>query len=153
MEELVRILSNEEVVLLEISKSLYQHEKSMLSKNLNEMSSTTVALEQLICSFEKLEDERKECFESLKRNLNYPQEISFYKFAKQTGGTILEMVFKIVKLFNEISVQMDRLKTLSKFQLDYIDMLISTFSNPVQSTYNGDASLRKSSSHRFEAQS
>lgn len=153
MDELIDILSQEEDLLLQINNILKQHEQAVISKNISQLSSTISNLEEMLHIFENIDEKRKDIFRNLKTTMNLPQNLSFYSFAKSTGGLLLEKLFKVTEQLNNMAFEIERLKQLSDFQLRYMDVLIKLLNPQESPTYNEKASLRKDASHRFEVES
>lgn len=153
MDELIYILSKEENLLLQVNDILKQHEQAIISKNMSQLSKTVSDLEDVLHAFENLEEERKKTFQKLKVDMNLPQELSLYDFARSSGGLILEKLFKVTEQLNNMAFEIDRLKQLSDFQLRYIDVLVKLLNPQESPTYNEKASLRKDVSHHFEVES
>ncbi|WP_041081805.1 flagellar export chaperone FlgN [Thermotoga profunda] len=153
MNELIDILSQEENLLLQINNILKEHEQAVISKNISQLSSTISNLEEMLHIFENIDEKRKDIFQNLKTTMNLPQDLSFYNFAKTTGGLLLEKLFKVTEQLNNMAFEIERLKQLSDFQLRYMDVLIKLLNPQESPTYNEKASLRKDASHRFEVES
>ncbi len=143
MEALIQFLKNEEKLLNQIKTLLSNYEQAAFSKNLDLMNMLLAELEKVINEFEAVEEQRKSVFEKVKASMNLPVELTFYNYAS-SNEELMKDLFAVVKLMNEISLLIDRLKSILDFNLNYIETLVFVLNPPEGSAYDKRANVYKS---------
>ncbi|HBT39693.1 MAG: Uncharacterized protein XD58_1530 [Thermotoga sp. 50_1627] len=152
MERLLSILEKEERVLLQIEDELARCERFLLKKDVSLIEEGLVRLEDLLEEFSRLENNRMDLFEALKRELGVSETTSFFDFCKQ-DSTLMERLFRLVDHLKDLSHRIERIRSLSEFHQAYFDFLKKLLNPPSLSTYDSKARLGSEERRSFKAES
>ncbi|KAF2957660.1 hypothetical protein AS159_08345 [Thermotoga sp. Ku-13t] len=151
MEQLLSILEEEDSFLLEIDRQLGLCEASFLSKDTSQIEEAIVRLEDLLEKFYRLEEERRNLFEKVKREKRLDENLSFFDFCKQ-DPSLMQALFKVVDRLKDLSHRIDRLHNLSEFHQAYFDFLRKLLSPSFFPIYDSKARLGTQQQRSFKAE-
>lgn len=151
MEQLLSILEEEDSFLLEIDRQLGLCEASFLNRDTSQIEEVLVRLEDLLEQFYRLEEERRNLFEKVKREKGLNESLSFFDFCQQ-DPSLMQALFRVVDRLKDLSHRIDRLRSLSEFHQAYFDFLRKLLSPSSFPTYDSKARLGTQQQRSFKAE-
>ncbi len=148
MRNLLTVLDEEIKAFEDLKNVLVDQRESIIRRNLDNIYEAATKIEEIVLTLEELEKERNREFDNLKDSLGLSRDASLKDIMERLKDReISEKIFQMVKVINDVAIQLRGITQIVEFQEKYVSFLLGFFSN--SDTYRENGKMDRSNGSVF----